>query len=137
MSQFKFENMVSYFDYADHEIRVEVSPINGKEAVYLDDQLQTEVRNLWKFSARHPLLIDGEMLEVEIIVRSMLRGKIDIYLKKAGVALDSDHWNYQRIMQQYEGRPAHATKQSLIWSMLVGMAVGFAVVSLLTMWLKG
>ena len=134
--QKKQNNIVSYFDFGEHCIKVETACLSGKECVFLDDQIVSERRN-WKYLSVHHFTVDGKAAEVRVSTVSILKGPIHIELYVGGVYVDSDEWDFKRIMQQIRAgkkeQPLWMLLLSLFASGILGAILGYVVGS----WLKG
>lgn len=120
---------VSFFDVAEHNIKVVVSFTNGLEQVYLNDKLVSRIRS-WRFSSVHKFELNGQPVEVRIRTLSLFKGPLQIELYVNGHYQDGDEWDLKRIKQQFNT----GIKQN--WPMfllmifvcgLLGGAVGFGL----------
>jgi hypothetical protein len=82
---------ISYFDIGAHTIQVDLSTINARESVFVDDVLVSKIRNMGDKST-HRFEIDNEQFEVLVDIKSTFVGPIDITLRKDGADIDGDHW---------------------------------------------
>ncbi|MEW5682105.1 MAG: hypothetical protein AB1780_06970 [Pseudomonadota bacterium] len=134
------EATLSYFDYADHTIKVLLSMVSGKEQVYVDDKLVSERRS-FRYSSIHHFQLDGKPAEVRIRVGSIFKGPYFIEFWLAGQQRDSDEWDLKRMLSHLKA----ARQQQPLWQRLsmyflyglVGGAVGALVGYSLATLLKG
>lgn len=91
----------SVFDYAGHEIRLEVSMLSGREWLYLDDQLLEKKRNLTSCRSKFRFVLDGQPAEIRLQSKGIagaLIGHYGVELYVGGVLTDSDEFNYSQLM---------------------------------------
>ncbi|MDP4537051.1 hypothetical protein Q3O60_12695 [Alkalimonas collagenimarina] len=111
---------VSYFEVAEHTIKVVVSFISGLEQIYVDDQLVSSSRNWWLRSV-HSFELDGQPAEVRIRTVSLFKGPLQIELHVDGHYQDGDEWDLPRMMEQLNNG-----KKTKWWVlMLIMFAFGF------------
>lgn len=126
--------LTCYFEWQGHSITVQNSTLSGREWVYVDDQLVSQKLN-FSHSSRHSFTLDGQQLEIRILVHSVFKGPIDIKLMSGGRCLDQDSFNYQQIM------PGGKSFKRLVFdgfiSGFIFGAVGMMVGYLIAAWLKG
>ncbi len=94
--------VASVFDYAGHEIRLEVSMFSGREWLYLDDQLLEKKRNLTSFRSKFQFVLDGQPAEIRLqskgIAGALLTGHYGVELYVSDKLVDSDEFNYSQLM---------------------------------------
>ncbi len=93
--------VASVFDYAGHEIRLEVSMFSGREWLYLDDQLLEKKLNLTSCRSTFQFALDGQNAEVRLQARGLagaLTGHYGVELYVGGELTDSDEFNYSQLM---------------------------------------
>lgn len=93
--------VASVFDYAGHEIRLEVSMFSGREWLYLDDQLLEKKLNLTSCRSTFQFALDGQNAEVRLQAKGLagaLTGHYGVELFVGGVLTDSDEFNYTQLM---------------------------------------
>ena len=91
----------SVFDYAGHEIRLEVSMFSGREWLYLDDQLLEKKLNLTSCSSKFKFALDGQKAEIRLQSKGFagaLTGHYGVELFVSGNLVDSDEFNYSQLM---------------------------------------
>ncbi|MCL2912356.1 hypothetical protein L2725_00920 [Shewanella corallii] len=126
--------LTSYFEWQGHSITVQNSTLSGKEWVYVDEELISHKRSLG-YSSNHSFTLDGQKLDVHILVHSVMKGPIDIKLMLGEQCLDEDSFDYQQIMpggKSFKRVVFEGFVTGLIFG-AVGMFVGYTV----TTWLKG
>lgn len=121
----KTTRMISIFDYADHEIRLEVSMLSGAECLYLNDQLIEKKRNLTSFHSVFDFTLAGKPAQVRLAAKGWMggfTGDYSVELWVDGQHVDSDEFDYVKsTWTTAEGRRKGLT-------MLLGfMAAGFVV----------
>ncbi len=134
-NKFSISGWESYFDLGENTITVWGSTHTGLERVYLNGQLMSEKRN-WRFNSNHVFQLDGQQIEVKIIVVSMLSGKVRIEIWRDGEQLDSDELSMDQVLA---GTPFGRFKAQSVASWLVfillfggaGAVVGYLVAMLL------
>ncbi len=95
--------MTSVFDYADHVIRLEVCLFNGREWLYLDDQLLEHKWNLLSCHSRYHFVLDGKPAEIKLAAKGfsgVLRGAYGIQLFVDGQLVDTDQFDYMAMLKQ-------------------------------------
>jgi hypothetical protein len=93
--------VASVFDYAGHEIRLEVSMFSGREWLYLDDQLLEKKLNLTSCRSTFQFALDGQSAEVRLQAKGLagaLTGHYGVELFVGGVLTDCDEFNYTQLM---------------------------------------
>lgn len=93
--------VASVFDYAGHEIRLEVSMFSGREWLYLDDQLVEKKLNLTSCRSKFQFVLDGQRAEIHLQAKGWagaLTGHYGVELYVGGAVVDSDEFNYSQLM---------------------------------------
>ena len=111
--------------------------MSGREQVYVDEILVSEKRT-FRYSSVHTFQIDQQAAEIRVRVVSIFKGPYIIEFWLAGELVDSDEWDFPRIMAQMK----NAQQQMPLWKKLrmffvfgicggvVGALVGFATATL-------
>ncbi len=123
--EFKDNCTVCYFDHGEDTITCVASLITGKEQVYINDQLVSEKRS-FRFKSVHHFQLNGQQASITISVGNLLKGPYTIEFWLDGTRVDSDEWNYQRLLAQ--AKSAHANKslgQVMGVYFIYGMIGGF------------
>lgn len=125
----KNARMTSVFDYADHVIRLEVCLFNGREWLYLDDQLLEHKWNLLSCHSRYHFALDGNPAEIKLAAKGLsgvLRGAYDIQLFVDGQLVDTDQFDYMAMLQQPGPKRRQALQQIALY-VIAGFAFGFVL----------
>lgn len=131
------DSTLSFFDSGEHTIKIVASFVSGREQVYVDEILVSEKRT-FRYSSVHTFQIDQQAAEIRVRVVSIFKGPYIIEFWLAGELIDSDEWDFPRIMAQLK----NAQQQMPLWKKLrmffvfgicggvVGALVGFATATL-------
>lgn len=90
----KFSNVIKSgygvsFDYEDQKITCWCSGVSGKETVYVNDKLVSELRNLVKRKAIHNFRVNGRKFELEVNTVSFKQGEVHFVLIKDGIHVET------------------------------------------------
>jgi len=124
MSLFQHQG-ISFFEIGEHNIKVVVSFATGLERVFVDDELVSKSRN-FRLSSKHRFNLDGQQVEVRIVIGSIFKGPIDISLFIDDVYHDADEWDYARIMGVQDGQKKYSWWLVLLIIFVFGLAGGVA-----------
>ena len=80
----------SYFDLAEHTVRVSGSNLTGHEYVYLDDELVSKKLN-WTFKSSHQITLNGQDYVIVIELLSVMTPQIRVQLVQGGQVIDEDY----------------------------------------------
>jgi len=117
------------FTESGHTIRLHCSAVNGREKLYLDDELFSKK---WSFRRKslHTFSIEEDCYEVELNVVDLLSGETHCSLIKNGVHVQT--------LKQALTKSRQLNKDKLWWSIpalfIGGVISGIAVVEVAFMW---
>ena len=124
--------VASVFDYAGHEIRLEVSMFSGREWLYLDDQLLEKKRNLASCRSKFQFVLDGQQAEIRLQSKGIagaLTGHYGVELYVSGKLMDSDEFDYSQLMMK-DPKKLKGGLSFIALFMAAGFVFGMAVAML-------
>lgn len=88
---------ISYFDIDNNTIKVDISTLNARESVFVDNVLVSKKRN-WGQNSIHSFSIDNKNYDIVVDIKSSFKGPIDVSLKSDGHVIDGDHWVFPSVL---------------------------------------
>ena len=105
-----------YFDDESTQIVVFVSALSGKEVVFVDDEIVSNMRS-FRLKATHSFEHKGQQYEVTIALGNLFKGTINCSLLKDGILLTKTSKSlYQRSLNKL-----------FLVSLCIGILCGFGV----------
>lgn len=113
------------FDYEGQQITCWCSGVSGKETVYVNDSLVSELRNFIKRKAIHYFELNGSKFELEVTTVSFNMGEIHFILIKDGIHIETKK---VRISSPVNKKPFSLKRFLLTLPLfaLAGYVVGYA-----------
>lgn len=131
---------VSYFDHDEYTITCIASMLSGMEQVYVNDQLVSEKRS-FRFKSVHNFMLGEKQASIIVAVSSIFKGPYIIEFWLDGHKVDSDEWNYRRMIRHSKEINANKSMWQVVGTYFIyGMLGGFLGGSLgylVAIWLKG
>lgn len=105
-----------YFEDEGARIVAYVSALSGKEVIFVDDEIVSNIRN-FKFSATHSFEHKGHQYEMTIALEKILTGTISCNLHRDGMLVHKTSKSFH----QYD------LKRLFLISLCAGLVTGFGV----------
>ncbi len=119
-----------YFEVDGNDIAVFASAWSGRETVFLNDEINSNRRNLFGFEGKHGVVINDTEYTIVISMENMLTGTVACKLMKGRKVLDEQSKGY------IKGMSARSLFSKLILYVLAGYGAGTMAVQLVRLFVE-